>query len=93
MSDPKAAMQRAAVDAAFKGVQGVGKGIFQIGSDVGKGLFSAGSFAFQQLTKEKQVERSVVMDDVDHPQAGAAVGTNMQLDTNGTCGQGVAPLA
>lgn len=53
MSDPKAAVQRAAVDAAWKGVQGMGQGLFQVGSGVGKGLFSAGTFAFQQMIKEK----------------------------------------
>jgi DnaJ domain len=47
MSDPKAALQRAAADAALKSVKSVGQGLF-------RGIFSAGSFAVEQLTKEKQ---------------------------------------
>jgi DnaJ-class molecular chaperone len=47
MSDPKAAIQRAAVGAAVRGVKSVGRGLFQ-------GLFSAGSFAYEKFTKEMQ---------------------------------------
>jgi DnaJ-class molecular chaperone len=47
MADPKAAMQRAATDAALRSVKSVGQGLF-------RGIFSAGSFAVEQLTKERQ---------------------------------------
>jgi DnaJ-class molecular chaperone len=55
LSDPKAALQRAAVGAAVHGVKSVGQGIFQ-------GLFSAGSFAFEQITKEKPPSKRLSVD-------------------------------
>jgi DnaJ-class molecular chaperone len=45
LADPKAAMQRAAVDAAFNGVLGVGKGIFGMGA-----------FAVKKMTKKEEAE-------------------------------------
>lgn len=45
LADPGKALQRTAMNAAWSGIEGVGKGIF-----------GAGAFAFQQLTKPKEKE-------------------------------------
>ena len=46
LSDPNAAIQRAAFDAMGKGIQGVGKGLFNIGA-----------FAVKQVIKQSDDER------------------------------------
>jgi hypothetical protein len=58
LSDPPAALRRAAVGAAVRGARTVGQGLFQ-------GLVSAGSFAFEQMTKERQPPPSAKRSRVD----------------------------
>jgi len=57
LSDPGDAVKRAAVDAAFSGIKGVGKGLWDAGAGLGKGLFGMAYETVKKATDEKKQEK------------------------------------